>query len=159
MKFKNFALTPTQSFPLEWQPASRSIAGARVVDETRTLKHFDLMSAQGPRLGEIPSTPSERAVFYSRIEILAFHGNAPLGVVNHSSWFVENPKDIPLLGKDQQDWPKSVTPPSVFGNIQIQRDVPCYGTSGEEVWMELVLNNLDEKGHPFHLVSYALGMR
>lgn len=154
LKFKNFALTHVQAFPLAWEetPGRKDVYDSTKVDNTPTI-HFDISNARGPRLNGLSKVASEVAVFYTRIEILAFHGNAPLGVVNHSSWFVEDPNAIPLLGKDREEWRKTVTPPTVFGDMEIQRDVPWYREHGEEEWMDIVVNNLDEKGHPFHLVS------
>lgn len=104
----------------------------------------------------MPLSITDVAVFYTRLEILAFHENAPLGVVNHSSWFVEDANAAPLLGQDRHEWATTITPPAVFGDLEMQRDVPWYRQSGPDRWMDFVVNNLDEKGHPFHLVSHLV---
>jgi hypothetical protein len=140
LKFKNFALTPKQSFPISWKGNAPSQFG-----RSESVAHFDLADISGPTVN-IPESPSETSVFYSRIEILAIHGNAPLGVVNHTSWAIKDSKARPLLALGRSEWETKAQPG------EIQTYVPWYGDSGEEKWMEIVLNNLDEKGHPFHLV-------
>ncbi|KAH8888947.1 hypothetical protein GQ53DRAFT_723716 [Thozetella sp. PMI_491] len=155
LKFKNFALTRIQSFALSWAIGSatpaRTSSGA---SGPEPVNFFDLSTATGLSDIEIP-LDSETAVFYTKIEILASHGNIPLGVVNRTSWKVPSSRSPPLIVLDRKEWGEDRIedgPPRLGA---IHRHIPWFPNTGEQNWMTIVLNNLDDRGHPFHFVSHG----
>ncbi len=91
-----------------------------------------------------PSTmqeqPSQVILVYTRIELLAHLGNAPKGYINRTYW---EPQQVPLIEGNRTSWDEHQLVPSV----------PV--SNG---WVDIVINNVDEKGHPFHLVSSPSGV-
>lgn len=83
--------------------------------------------------------PDHTLVLYINTEKLAHKGNLPTSSINHTSW---RPQSPPLLSltRDQYD-------PYQF--------VPyIHSPQRDPVWVDLVLNNLDDGPHPFHLHGY-----
>lgn len=150
MGLHNFALTPEQSFPLSWAPARhgrRAAASATGRVET----HLDLAGLQGAALPASLSSmerPAETAVVYSTMQIRAANHNRPVGTVNHTSWVVSEPRRAPLLSLARDQWADAIKQPTAAQTLH----VPWFKGGGDGRWLELVLNNFDDKGHPFHLV-------
>jgi FtsP/CotA-like multicopper oxidase with cupredoxin domain len=67
---------------------------------------------------------------------LAINSNRPKGSINHTTWAVSE-RFTPLLALERLTWPAD---PEPF--------IP--ETDGAE-WIDIVLNNFDDRGHPFHL--------
>ncbi|EFX01145.1 laccase iv [Grosmannia clavigera kw1407] len=156
MHLKNFALTRTQSFHLGWHNSLISASSAIEPATTATTAHFNLADAKGAvQDGAVPLMTAQKAVVYTRVEILASHGNVPLGVVNRTSWLVDEPAAPPLLALDRSRWPHMRRPGETPPLGQAVRDVPWFEQTGKDEWMDLVVNNLDEKGHPFHLHGFS----
>ena len=85
----------------------------------------------------MPESPSEFMVLYTKIEILGEFNNAPRGFINQTTWDAELHEHVPLLALDRTEWADSFVP---------------YIKSGPDRWIDIVLNNFDDRGHPFHLV-------
>lgn len=151
LKFKNFALTPIQSFPISWLPSTQSASLANRTESihVHVIPFLSLGNITGPVLmtaDDIPQKqPTQTFVLYTKIEILAKYRNIPKGFVNRTSWVVEDAKAPPLLALDRSEWEKQPQKEKTY--------VPWATQSGEGQWMDIVLNNLDDRGHPFHLVS------
>ncbi len=84
--------------------------------------------------------PSQAILVYTRIELLAHLGNAPKGYINRTYW---EPQQVPLIEGNRTSWDEHQLVPSV----PMSND-----------WVDIVINNVDEKGHPFHLVSGSSGV-
>lgn len=82
-------------------------------------------------------------LLYTKMEILARLGNVPVGFINRTTWAAQSSPPEPLVDLDRVDWDKNQLVPW----IPISRD------QSSPSWVDIVVNNLDEKGHPFHLVS------
>lgn len=152
MKIENLALTRIQSFPLLWGKRKTGDSSPEGHESLNATSHFLLSEASG--LSQWPgSNPTERsiekAVLYTAMQIRSSFNNRPVGIVNHSSWMIADSKAKPLLALDPKEWSKATKQPSSIQKLQ----VPWYQQTGEDRWIELVLNNMDETGHPFHLVS------
>lgn len=108
---------------------------------------LSLGNITGPVLtaDDIPQKRTQTFVLYTKIEILAKYRNIPKGFVNRTSWVVEDAKSPPLLALDRSEWQKQQKKEKTY--------VPWATPSGEGQWLDIVLNNLDDTGHPFHLVS------
>lgn len=117
------------------------------------MPHFTLEEASGspldPTLAGLVEHPRETAVLYTTMLVRAANHNRPVGTVNHTSWAVSDAKAQPLLSLDRQQWSSAVPQPTTAQTLK----VPWFRESGPGKWLELVINNFDDKGHPFHLVS------
>ncbi|KAF8849353.1 hypothetical protein BDZ45DRAFT_680586 [Acephala macrosclerotiorum] len=131
LKFKNFALTPTQHFPMSTGPSS-----GQVPNKQEPVPHFNLADAKSPGLAAktLATTTTQTLLLYTKVEILAEYSNIPKGFINRTSWSEPSPTEPPLLQTPRKDWDDRFIP-------RIERDG----------WVDIVLNNMDEKGHPFHL--------
>ena len=145
MPLHNFALTRIQSFSMQWETSKvtnqRSSPG-NVVDV------FNLADATGqpqPEL-DLGREPSQLAVLYATMKIRSAHHNQPVGSINHTSWVIPDQGTPPLLSLDAEEWKKVVHQP-----VQTEElNVPWFKKSGPDEWLELAVNNFDDKGHPFH---------
>ena len=153
MKIENLALTLIQSFPLLWKERESDNSSPETTHERpNATSNFLLSEASG--ISQWPgSDPSERsiekAVLYTAMQIRSSFNNQPVGIVNHSSWMIADSKAKPLLALDPNEWSKATKQSNPIQKLQ----VPWYKQTGEDRWVELVLNNMDDTGHPFHLVS------
>ncbi|KAH8809441.1 laccase [Xylogone sp. PMI_703] len=155
-RITNFALTPKQSFPVLWNSGSSKDTRRDESSGTNLepVVHFSLAKASGsPVMAgiDIAKKPVATSVLYTKMSIRSASGLRPVGSVNHTSWIVVDPKAPPLLALDRSQWNQVTDQHSPLWSL----DVPWYHDSREDRWMELVLNNIDDKGHPFHLHGYA----
>ncbi|KAL1859074.1 hypothetical protein VTK73DRAFT_7603 [Phialemonium thermophilum] len=128
----NFALNPTQSFLLAVEPGARR----RSRQDNTTMTRFDLREAQGAVL-EPPLPEPDRAIMvYSSVQIWEHHDFRPMGFVNRTTWKAQ---ESPLITVDRGSWDD-------------QQLVPWTGP--EPGWVDLVINNIDTTGHPFHLHGF-----
>ncbi|KAK4090017.1 hypothetical protein Purlil1_5643 [Purpureocillium lilacinum] len=151
MNLHNFALTPEQEFPLSW--ASSPPKQASRHEKGLAVSELNLKDLQGAPLASSPAglaKPAETAVLYSAMTIRGANHNRPVATVNHTSWVVSEPHKPPLLALDRAQWVDAIKQPTTAQKLK----VPWIKETGKERWMELVLNNYDDKGHPFHLHGY-----
>lgn len=104
-------------------------------DERATI--FNTQTAQGAILADPLPKADKQFVIYSAIEILNRLHGIPTGFVNRTHWTPQNP---PLLAVERKSWDDHQLVP---------------WTGNKPIWVDLVINNLDGTGHPFHLVSVA----
>lgn len=148
MPMKNWALTRIQDFPLKWRRSSTSDHVRQ--DVRKRVDIFNMKDAHGielPADSAIPDKPDETALLYTSLSINSFKQDEPWGEVNHTSWVWKNPKAKPLLAIDSDEWADGT---EQANNLRTFR-APWY-ESGQDRWIDLVVNNVDDKGHPFHLV-------
>ncbi|ATY65915.1 ferro-O2-oxidoreductase [Cordyceps militaris] len=149
MPLKNYALTRVQSFPVD-DGATGQRALTQRDDAVEMLSLADLNGVALSEEAASATKPAETAVFYTTIKNRATHENRPAGLFNHSSWIVKDAFAPPLLAVDEDQWVNLAKEPSPLQNFT----VPAFKTnaSGDKIrWMDMVVNNLDDKGHPFHL--------
>ena len=136
----NPALTLSQSFPIKWTGGGGE----------QPAKTFDLAELHGiERALDIRQEQVEKAVLYTTVQIKSAYHNQPVGSFNHSSWIPKDPSATPMLALDASQWSmaaKQLVKGTTF-------NVPKYSQAGRGgQWLQLVVNNVDDKGHPFHLV-------
>jgi len=85
----------------------------------------------------MPTIADNTVLLYTKIEILSEFRNIPMGFINRTSWGMTRASPLPLLALNRYGWGKAFVP-------RIE--------SGPDVWVDIVLNNMDDRGHPFHLV-------
>lgn len=149
MPIMNPALARIQTFPLTWPrtPSPR-------INVREQVDIFDLATAQGSDGDSVDSSitlpePAETALLYTTVSPNSYKEDAPWGELNHTSFVWKDAHAKPLLAMDKKTWEngtEQANPMREFG-------VPKFA-GGEGRWMELVVNNIDDKGHPFHLVRF-----
>jgi hypothetical protein len=70
------------------------------------------------------------------MEVLARLGNVPSGFINRTTWAPQTSPAKPLIEIERGMWDQNQLVPVV----EVGK------------WVDLVVNNLDDRGHPFHLV-------
>ncbi|KAF2482895.1 putative laccase [Neohortaea acidophila] len=133
-KYPNSALTPLHTFAIAGTPpASKAQAQAQDSVDLQALR------AAAPHAERLPSQADHTIVLYAITQRLAHLNNQPLGFINSTTWQPQAspPKPLVFLGRPQ--WDKH----------QLVPHIP-YKPS-KPLWIDIVLNNLDEEGHPFHL--------
>ncbi|KIN08639.1 multicopper oxidase [Oidiodendron maius Zn] len=140
----NKALSSTQHFPIFIKVNSRLMSRGHPYTPSPATSiegTFDLSTLNGTSTPIISSAPSEETILlYTKMEVLAHLGNVPAGFINRTSWA---PQSDPLISLPRHSWDKN----------QLVPQVPM-STEKEAVWVDIIVNNMDEKGHPFHLHGY-----
>nr|POE72045.1 laccase-1 [Quercus suber] len=139
--FKNVnpALTSSQGFPVqwsglkdEWDNTGVDLVADRV--DLETLKPFKLNELEA-----LPSSADETVLIYVKTQKLAHLDNTPLGFINNTSWHPQASPSGALATLDRSQWDSNQFVPLVYSNPETP------------IWVDIVVNNLDEEGHPFHL--------
>ncbi|KAE8355340.1 Cupredoxin [Aspergillus coremiiformis] len=86
-------------------------------------------------LSPLPKKPSQTHVVYTKIQKLSINHNIPTGFFNRTSWRPQSNPPGPLTALPRDKWDEN------------QFSL----ATGDAEWVDLVVNNLDEGGHPFHL--------
>ncbi|KAI8711503.1 hypothetical protein NCS52_01414100 [Fusarium sp. LHS14.1] len=133
--YPNPALNPTQSFLVfEVEGSKGDDKEHQAPSETRAPNIQNLTAAT--RVSDIPSKAKETFVFYVKTEKLSHLDYQPVGFINHTSW---KPQSPPLLSQNRSIWDENQL-------------VPFIGlSSSEPTRVDIVINNLDDGAHPFHL--------
>jgi len=92
-----------------------------------------------------PDVVDESILLYTKMEILARLGNVPVGFINRTTWAAQSSPSKPLVKLSREQWDDNQLVPW----IPISRDAT------RAKWVDIVVNNFDEKGHPFHLVRIS----
>lgn len=143
-KYSNSALRPSQSFPL---------FSDSMVDPQETLlsmpsslpstTYFDLSNASPPPNPTSsfahPETAQQTILLYTRTEKLAKFSNHPKGFINRTSFSPQTPPLITL-------------PRALWDSNQL---VPYIPILSSPIWVDIIINNLDDGSHPFHLHGYS----
>ncbi|EGX88278.1 ferro-O2-oxidoreductase [Cordyceps militaris CM01] len=152
MPMKNWALTRIQDFPLTWRRRSTAASLARR-DVRPAVAVFNMKDAHGaevPPDAALHRDAAETALLYTSLSINNFKKDEPWGEVNHTSWVWKDPRAKPLLALDADAWADGTEQANTLRTFR----APWY-RDGHDRWMDLVVNNVDDKGHPFHLHGYA----
>ncbi|UPK99837.1 hypothetical protein LCI18_010772 [Fusarium solani-melongenae] len=133
--YPNPSLNPTQSFRIfKGKGDEDDHKGYQARSETRDLDLQNLTAAT--QVSEIPSKAKETFVFYAKTEKLSHLNYEPVGFINHTSW---KPQSPPLLSQNRSTWDENQL-------------VPFIGLALDEpTRVDIVINNLDDGAHPFHL--------
>ncbi|KAM0240797.1 hypothetical protein ACHAP5_007832 [Fusarium lateritium] len=136
--YPNEALQPVQHFPVFDHSIEAPRDKSLEPNETHILDPQNLKAAA--KVLDIPSIADQTILLYTKTEKLAHMDYEPVGFINHTSWKPQNP---PLSLQNRTDWD---------GN----QLVPFIATSpGKPTRVDIVINNLDDGAHPFHLHGYS----
>ncbi len=149
--FRNFnypnpALTPNQSFPLLPSHLRSQQISTPPSDLTPdVLPMFDIQTATSLNEPSIPTSPNvdQTLMIYAKTTKLAKFSNHPMGFINHTTWI---PQPQPLLTLPRSAWDSHQLVPFI--------PIPSSASSSPEegsTWLDIVINNLDDGSHPFHL--------
>ncbi|KAJ5351712.1 hypothetical protein N7452_000686 [Penicillium brevicompactum] len=135
-KYANPALTPDQTFSLDPIPNSSSNV---TTDHPPSINHLDIQEVPSTHsvLERLPLTAQQTHVVYTKIQKMARYSNKPFGYFNQTTWKPQKDPPGPLLYLPRSKWDKN--------QLSIS-------TGPAPVWVDLVINNLDEGSHPFHLI-------
>ncbi|KAF7595299.1 hypothetical protein BBP40_006548 [Aspergillus hancockii] len=127
----NPALTPTQAIPItpSYSPIPQTLR-----PNTLDLQNIPSKSSL---LSKIPAKASKTHVVYTKVQKLSINHNIPHGFFNRTTW---RPPTLPLNTFPRDNWDEN----------------QFSFTTVTDEWIDLVVNNLDEGGHPFHLVNFLL---
>lgn len=141
-KYPNPALTDTQQFPIDMQGPSVSPHHSTASDAASNLKHFDLntASAANPSALSLPEEADLTMVLYTTTQKLSHLHNIPHGFMNQTTWKAQANPPAPLINLPREQWDKNQFVPRI--------------DSKTAPWVDLVINNLDDGSHPFHLHGY-----
>ncbi|KAJ5689933.1 hypothetical protein N7462_004325 [Penicillium macrosclerotiorum] len=114
--------------------------------ENCSVESIDLLNPTHVDVNKIPSASSvlallplvahETHVVYTKIQKMAINENEPWGYFNSTSWRPQQQPRVPLIDLPRAQWDKNQF---------------SISTGPEPIWVDIVLNNLDDGGHPFHL--------
>ena len=136
----NPALTPEQSFLINYKN-SPTLQGQETSISMPSIGgriDLDYVSSAQSVLDTLPFRANQTHVVYTKIQKLARNRNVPLGYFNQTSWEPQQEPRIPLISLARNRWDSNQF---------------AISTGLDPVWVDLVVNNLDEGAHPFHLVS------
>lgn len=130
-KYQNPALTISHKFPIVW---NGELPAHYQVPSSANLDIQDVKSEED-QSGILPVKADHTIILYTLTQKLARLENEPHGFINHTTWSPQNP---PLVEMDRSQWDKNQLVPQIESNS----------------WVDLVVNNLDEDSHPFHLHGF-----
>ncbi|OAL72668.1 laccase [Trichophyton violaceum] len=133
----NPALTRVQTFPISGSAKKPSHPlSDNPIGEAGT--HVDLteLTSTASTISHIPAKADETFLVYTLLSKLSSNNYVPFAFFNHTSWRPQANPPLPLISLQRKDWDKN--------QFTIK-------TSSRASWVDLVVNNLDEGPHPFHI--------
>ncbi|KAH7400450.1 multicopper oxidase family protein [Cadophora sp. MPI-SDFR-AT-0126] len=139
-KYPNQALRQNQSFPVfDFVPTSN-----KDLPMESSSNHFDLATAHGaPRSGTIPPTAHQTLLLYAKTQKLSISNNHPSGFMNRTTWSPQSNPALPLISLPHAEWDENQLIPYIPLSLE------------SETWVDIIINNLDDGAHPFHLHGYS----
>jgi FtsP/CotA-like multicopper oxidase with cupredoxin domain len=139
-KYQNDALTLAHRYLFAWTSESEQISNAN----TALNRTFDIQATEPSRsqLADIADHADTTLVLYAITQKLAHLDNEPHGFINNSMWNM-SPSEPPIIDRPRAAWPTDHLIPHIPYN------------ASSPLWVDIVLNNRDEEGHPFHIHGYS----
>lgn len=134
----NHALTPDQTFTIRYTDTSESDDETSQTPTVRNELDLEKIPSSASVLAKLPEQADEVHVVYTKIQKMARLRNMPFGFFNMTIWKPQSEPDIPLIGLPRTEWDSNQF---------------SISTGPGPSWVDLVVNNLDEGPHPFHMVS------
>ncbi|EED18309.1 laccase, putative [Talaromyces stipitatus ATCC 10500] len=143
----NPALVPQQSFPIFQTPLpSDSLPSSPTAQSNNTndieeddIININTLPSTRTLLSSLPPKSEQTHIVYTKVEKLSRLDNIPHGFFNRTTWKIQSDPPYPLLGLPRNQWDKHQF---------------AVSTGNKNGWVDLVVNNLDEGAHPFHLHGY-----
>ncbi|OJD25873.1 hypothetical protein ACJ73_02760 [Blastomyces percursus] len=137
-KYPNPALSSAQAFPIYNTNSNNMKTYNPQPLRIRSRTHIDLtqVSSAAAVLSNLPPEAQQTYVLYTKISQMSKNQNVPFGYFNQTSWRPQSDPPYPLVDLDPHHWDKNQF---------------VISTGSKPAWVDLVINNLDEGPHPFHL--------
>ncbi|KAF1983374.1 multicopper oxidase [Aulographum hederae CBS 113979] len=145
--FPNPALTEVHSFPINLSGPVPPVSSSH----TKIPAHFDLSNVTSATPITIPFQASQTILLYSTVKKLAHLSNIPYGFFNHTTYLPQSTPPGPLISLPRSSWDSHQFVPY----IPYSPSTNTSPTSSEPLWIDLIINNLDDGPHPFHLHGYS----
>ncbi|KAJ3089611.1 hypothetical protein HK100_007707 [Physocladia obscura] len=140
-KFPNPSLRRNQTFPI----ISSTPSSSTQIPPIRKT-HFNLANARSLEPAtNLPAKSDQTILVYAKSQKLAIDDNIPTGYINRTTWKPQFPALINL-------------PRAQWNNFQQVPFIPLSlnnNNNSRPMWIDLVINNLDDGAHPFHLHGHA----
>lgn len=91
---------------------------------------------------QVPPTADQTILLWAKTEQRSQFGNRPMGFINRTSWVPQAIPQHPLNALPRESWDSNQFVPF----IPMPKNKP--------IWVDIILNNLDDGSHPFHLHGY-----
>jgi FtsP/CotA-like multicopper oxidase with cupredoxin domain len=150
-RYPNSALRINQSFPIFTTMITPNSSDEQtLMDWKKPSTHFDLAKATATTFPPsasmnstttIPREASQTILLYTKTQKLAQFSNHPMGFMNRTTW---RPQSFPLLSLPRSSW----------DSHQLIPFIPL-SSSSRPLWVDLIINNLDDGAHPFHLHGHT----
>ncbi len=139
IKILNLVLTADQTFPIIYRGASGSNLNFSDTSLPSVRNHINIerVASSPSILQALPPSAQQMHVVYTKIQLMSWNHNVPTGYFNQTTWKPQQDPALPLIALPRSRWDSN--------QLSIV-------TGPEPVWVDLVINNLDEGSHPFHLV-------
>lgn len=135
-RYPNPALTAAQLFPLL---LSNVNSDATQLEVAPHYDLADLKSRHNLSPNTVPLKADRTIILYVTTMKLAKLSNVPHGFINYTTW---EPQSPPLISLAR----------SRYNSHQL---VPSISYQSPALWIDIILNNIDEDDHPFHLHGHA----
>ncbi|KAI2791087.1 hypothetical protein POX_c03942 [Penicillium oxalicum] len=135
-KYINPALTPEQTFPIHYRSNAASSETQFSTPAVRRTINLDKVPSAPSVLQRLPARAQQTQVVYTKIQKMARNHNIPEGYFNQTTWQPQSEPPVPLIGLPRERWDSNQF---------------AFSTGSDAVWVDLVVNNLDEGPHPFHM--------
>lgn len=140
--YPNPSLDPIQAFPASAEDvgeySTEEVNPVTNVTKVQVLDSVELKAAT--RVTGIPDKAQQTIVLYAKTEKLAHLDYEPVSFINHTSWKPQTPS---LVSHNRSSWDDN----------QLVPMIPM--TPGQPTRVDVVINNLDDGAHPFHLHGHS----
>ncbi|KAJ5673457.1 multicopper oxidase-domain-containing protein [Penicillium longicatenatum] len=137
-RFMNPSLDPDQTFPINFIPQADSPPIRP--PEIRNQVDINSIPSAPSAIQFLPPKADQTYVVYTKIQKLSFNHNIPFGIFNKTTWSPQQDPPIPLIGLPRTEWDKNQF---------------AITTGPDPVCVDIVVNNLDDGGHPFHMHGHS----
>ncbi|GKZ38374.1 hypothetical protein AbraIFM66950_010532 [Aspergillus brasiliensis] len=141
-RYPNPALASTQTFEIARSP-DNSFPTISPFNSTISLSE---VATKRSLLSGLPEKAHQTHVVYTKIEKLSINHNVPYGFFNRTSWKPQ--LNTPLIDLPRDQWDINQLVISTGSTVSRQSSS---SDQNRDLWIDLVVNNLDDSGHPFHL--------
>ncbi|KAK8050406.1 ferro-O2-oxidoreductase [Apiospora phragmitis] len=157
-KHPNPSLQPNQSFPLrrhhhhrgqQHHPSESNAIVRAAPPDLAPSPFLDLatVSAERAATQTMPATAQHTILLYVKTQKLSRYNNEPKGFINHTAWRAQTP---PLLSLPRAEWDRHQLVPFIPVHNNNKSS-----SSSNTAWTNIVINNLDDGAHPFHLHGHS----
>jgi hypothetical protein len=150
LKYSNDALMQHQFFPF---------FESRTTDNTALMRAWELGS-ESPRSPfalelttgsvtpadqdyQVPEKVDQTILLYIKTEQRSQFGNRPMGFINRTSWSEQARPPLALRHLPRESWDANQLVPFIRYRAR------------KPLWVDIIINNLDDDSHPFHLHGYS----